>query len=55
MATQTGSVPIYDQPYTNSYHSISGVDIKAVFAGVTFGNLQAISYSITREKAPINH
>lgn len=39
--------------YRNSYHSIGGVDIKAVFFGVTFGNLQAISYSITREKAPI--
>ena len=43
----------YSTPYTNSYNSISGVDIKATFAGVTFGNLQAISYSITREKAPI--
>lgn len=39
--------------YRNSYHSIAGVDIKAVFFGKSFGNLQAISYSITREKAPI--
>lgn len=39
--------------YRNSYHSIAGVDIKAVFFGQSFGNLQAISYSITREKAPI--
>jgi hypothetical protein len=44
---------MYDTPYTNNYHSISGIDIKAVLGGVTFGNLQAISYSITREKAPI--
>lgn len=39
--------------YRNSYHSIAGVDIKAVFFGRSFANLQAISYSITREKAPI--
>lgn len=39
--------------YRNTYNSIAGVDIKAVFFGITFGNLQAISYSITREKAPV--
>lgn len=39
--------------YRNTHNSIAGVDIKAVFFGVTFGNLQAISYSITREKAPV--
>lgn len=39
--------------YRNSYNSIGGVDIKCVVAGFTFGNLQAISYSITREKAPV--
>lgn len=49
----SGQVPMYSQPYNNTYHSIAGVDIKAVLAGVTFANLQAISYSITREKAPI--
>ncbi len=36
-----------------SYNSFSGVDIKAVFNNVVIGELQAISYSITREKAPI--
>lgn len=36
-----------------SYNSFSGIDIKAVFNNVTIGELQAISYSITREKAPI--
>lgn len=40
--------------FRNSYNSIGGVDIKAVIAGATFGNLQAISYSITREKAPVH-
>lgn len=39
--------------YRNTYNSIAGVDIKAVFFGVSFGNLQAVSYSITREKAPV--
>ena len=36
-----------------SYNSFSGVDIKAVFNNVVLGELQAISYSVTREKAPI--
>lgn len=39
--------------FGNTYSSLSGVDMKAVFAGVGIGTLQAISYSITREKAPI--
>jgi hypothetical protein len=52
-AFKNGLVPKYDTPFTNTYNSISGVDIKAVLGGVTFGNLQAVSYSITREKAPI--
>ena len=40
-------------PFARSYNSFSGVDIKAVFANQVIGELQAISYSITREKAPI--
>ena len=39
--------------YTRSYNSFSGVDIKATFGGVVIGELQGISYSVTREKAPI--
>lgn len=39
--------------YSRSYNSFSGVDIKAVFGGETIAELQGISYSITREKAPI--
>jgi hypothetical protein len=35
------------------YNSFSGVDIKAVFNGVVLAELQALSYSITREKAPL--
>lgn len=39
--------------YVRSYNSFSGVDMKATFASQTVGELQAISYSITREKAPL--
>jgi hypothetical protein len=39
--------------FSRSYNSFSGVDIKATFGGQVIAELQAISYSITREKAPI--
>lgn len=39
--------------YTRSYNSFSGVDIKATFGGSVIGELQGVSYSVTREKAPI--
>lgn len=39
--------------FTRGYNSFSGVDIKAVFAGKSIGSLQGISYSVSREKAPI--
>lgn len=39
--------------FTRGYNSFSGVDIKAVFAGKAIGSLQGISYSVSREKAPI--
>lgn len=39
--------------FTRSYNSFSGVDMKAVFGSTVIGELQAFSYSITREKAPI--
>lgn len=47
MAQATPSV------YSRSYNSFSGVDIKATFGGKVLGELQAISFSVTREKAPI--
>jgi len=46
-------MPTQGSPYARSYNSFSGVDIKAVFANKVIGELQAISYSITREKAPV--
>jgi hypothetical protein len=39
--------------YQQAYTTFSGADIKAVVAGCVFGNLLSISWSITREKAPI--
>lgn len=39
--------------YNATYTSFSGADIVATFGGIVIGELQAISYSVTREKAPI--
>lgn len=39
--------------FTRSYNSFSGCDIRAVFGNRVIGTLQGISWSITREKAPI--
>jgi len=39
--------------FSKAYNSFSGVDIKAVFNEKPVGDLQAISYSVTREKAPL--
>lgn len=45
--------PPQSSAFSRSYNSFSGVDIKGVFANRVIAELQAISYSITREKAPI--
>ena len=39
--------------YTNTYTAFSGCDIHAVLDGRLLGNLMGISYSVTREKAPL--
>lgn len=39
--------------FTRGHNSFSGVDIKAVFGTKTIGTLQGISYSVSREKAPV--
>jgi hypothetical protein len=39
--------------YSKTYTSFSGADIIATFNGRVVGELQAITYSVTREKAPI--
>ena len=38
---------------SRTYTSFSGVDIRAVIGGKPIGQLQAISYAVQREKAPI--
>jgi hypothetical protein len=38
---------------TRSYNSFAGADIRAMIGQFQFAELQAISYSITREKAPV--
>lgn len=48
MATQGTKRSVY-----RGYNSFSGVDIKGVFANQVIAELQAISYSVTREKAPV--
>ena len=39
--------------YTRTYTSFSGCDIVCTFGSVVIGELQAISFSISREKAPV--
>lgn len=43
----------YEQ-YTKTYSTFSGCDIVATFNGKVIGELQAITYSISREKANNN-
>lgn len=38
---------------TQTYNSFSGVDITPIFQGKPIGEIQAISFSINREKAPV--
>jgi hypothetical protein len=39
--------------YAKGYNSFSGTDIKGVFGRQVIAELQAVSYSVTREKAPL--
>lgn len=39
--------------YIKTYTSFSGADITASFNGKHIGELQGITYSVSREKAPI--
>ena len=39
--------------YTQTYNSFSGVDMHVTFGGKLIGELQGISYTVTREKAPL--
>jgi hypothetical protein len=39
--------------YARTYNSFSGIDITPVFNGKSIGECQGISYSVSREKAPL--
>lgn len=39
--------------YQKTYTTFAGADITATFGGTTIGELQAITYSVTREKGPV--
>lgn len=39
--------------YARTYNSFSGIDITPVFGGHPIGECQGISYSVSREKAPL--
>lgn len=41
------------EDYTKTYTTFSGCDIVAAFNGKVIGELQAITYSVSREKAPV--
>lgn len=42
-----------ESPITQSYNSFAGADYRCNIGPYTFAELQGISYSVTREKAPI--
>lgn len=47
------SLSINQSTYTKTYSSFSGADITASIGNYLIGELQSITYSVTREKAPI--
>ena len=40
--------------YTKTYSTFGGCDIVPTFNGKVIGEIQAITYSLTREKVPVN-
>lgn len=42
-----------ESEYARTYTSYSGADIKASFGKTVIGELNSITYSVTREKAPV--
>jgi hypothetical protein len=54
MGTQSTNLGgVLESEIGRSYNSFSGADIKAVIGPFQFAELQAVSYNITREKAPV--
>ena len=42
-----------DSAVTQTYNSFSGVDMIVTFGSATIGEVQGVSYTVTREKAPL--
>ncbi len=53
MAINTNGGNSLESEIARSYNSFSGSDIRAQIGNIPFAEIQAISYSVTREKAPI--
>jgi len=53
MATSNAEKNLDIDRYLNTYTTFSGADIVASFGGVEIGALSGITFSVTREKAPI--
>jgi hypothetical protein len=53
MATSSALGGALQSEISRSYNSFAGADIKAVIGQRQFAELQAINYSVTREKAPV--
>jgi len=47
------SNPNFSSDYSGGYNSFSGVDIHAVFGGTVLLEIQGISYTVSREVAPV--
>jgi hypothetical protein len=52
-AAPSGSQGAGGSSFTKTYNSFSGVDMVATFGGKVIGELQGISFTVQREKAPI--
>ena len=52
-AAPSGSQGAGGSSFTKTYNSFSGVDMVATFGGKIIGELQGISFTVQREKAPI--
>lgn len=53
MANESLGVTLDNSAIAKTYSTFTGTDITTVFGNMTVTTLQAISYSITRQKAPI--
>lgn len=51
--TSRTNINTFGDTFTQTYNASSGCDIVATLDGVVLGNLNGISFSTTREKAPI--